>query len=67
MPEGCCRVGMKAAAQVNILLNSATLQVGDALFNWSLRQLVDLSYMWSTAGDPMQNLPVQLPLPNVLS
>lgn len=41
--------------------------VGDDLFNWSLQQLVDLSYMWSTPGDTLPTLPVPLPLPNVLT
>nr|QOL01215.1 putative extracellular protein TR9_023 [Trebouxia lynnae] len=40
--------------------------VGDELFNWSVQQLVDLSYPWSTPGDSLPSLPLQLPLPSII-
>ncbi|KAL3157193.1 hypothetical protein ABBQ38_001432 [Trebouxia sp. C0009 RCD-2024] len=40
--------------------------VGDALFNWSLEQLVDISYPWATASDALPSLPLQLPLPSII-
>ena len=42
------------------------LQVGDEQFNWALQQLVDLSYPWSTPGDALPALPLQLPLPSII-
>lgn len=42
------------------------VQVGDELFNWSMEQLVDLSYPWTTTGNNVPNLQLQLPLPSVI-
>lgn len=43
------------------------MQVGDELFNWGVQQLVDLNYAWSTPGGTLPALPIQLPLPAVLT
>lgn len=65
-----CQSWKITAARRSIMTNFEQLfcvQVGDELFNWSLQQLVDLSYMWSSPGDTLPTLPVALPLPNVLT